>query len=145
MIHQKKSADSDGLTLIEVMLAVSLVGVGMLLLIGAFPSIYATVGTSRDAARALYQGMTVIEEIRALPSSNLEAYIPPALTELGTNEVITVTVLDNAGTEVALPTDFSTVAAGVPDPVEVRVHIWWTDESGRPKTTTLSTKKLLLS
>lgn len=145
MMNQKRSTDSRGLTLIEVMMAVALVGVGMLLLLGTFPSIYATVGTSRDAARAVYQGMTVLEEIRALPSSVLEAYIPPALTELGTNEVITVTVVDNADNEVALPTDLSAIAAGVPDPVEVRVHIWWTDESGRPKTTTLSMKKLLLS
>ena len=145
MIKQKRRTDSAGLTLIEVMLAVAVVGLGMLLLLGTFPSIHGTAGSSRDAARALYHGMTVLEEIRALPSSIFEQYIPPVMTELGTDEVITVTVVDNAGNEVALPADFGAIGPGVPDPVEVRVNIQWTDESGRPKTTTLSTKKLLLT
>ena len=144
-MSQKSRADIDGLTLIEIMIAMSLVAVGMVLLLGAFPSIHGTIGTSRDATRALSHGVAVLEEVRGLPTSAVEAYVPPALNELGTDELITVTVLDNNGNEVALPVDFGTVAAGVPDRVEVRVRVQWTDESGRPKTTTLSMKKLLLT
>jgi len=144
-MNKRNRADIGGLTLIEMMLAMSLVAVGMVLLLGAFPSIHGTIGTNRDATRALSHGMTVLEELRALPTSEVEAYVPPALNELGTDEVITVTVLDNNGNEVALPVDFGTIAAGVPDPVEVRVRVQWTDESGRPKTTTLSMKKLMLT
>ena len=145
IMNQKSGTDAHGLTLIELMIALSLIAVGFVLLLGSFPAIHGTIAATRDTERALYQAMTVLEEIKALPSSELETYIPPALNELGTDEVITVTVLDNAGNEVALPTDFSTVPAGVPDPVEVRIHVQWSDLSGRPRTTTVATKKLLLS
>lgn len=145
MMNHKKSIDCCGLTLIEMMIAISLVAVGLILLLGAFPSIHGTIGTNRDVTRAVSHGLTVLEELRALPTSEVEAYVPPALDELGADELITVTVLDNNGNEVALPVDFGTVAGGVPDPVEVRVRVQWTDESGRPKTTTFSTKKLMLT
>jgi len=145
MIYQKSRPDVSGLTLIELMLAVALVATGFVLLLGAFPSVHGTISTSSNMSQALHHAVTVMEEIRALPTSELEAYVPPALNDLGMDEVITVTVLDNAGNEVTLPADFSTVAAGVPDPVEVRIRVQWTDDSGRPKTTTVSTKKLLLT
>jgi len=140
-MNRRSFADADGMTLIEIMLAVAVLGMGTVLLLGTFPSIQGTVGTSHDIARAVYHGVTVMEEISALPSQELAAYIPPAMDELGADETIAVTIVDNAGNEVPLPTDFSTIAVGVPDPVEVRVHVSWTDQSGRPKMTTVAVKK----
>jgi type II secretory pathway component PulJ len=145
MIYRKSRLDMSGLTLVELMMAVALVATGFVLLLGALPSIHGTISTSSSMSQALHQAVTVLEEVRALPTRELEAYVPPALNDLGMDEVITVTILDWAGNEVTLPVDFSSVAGGVPDPVEVRVRVQWTDESGRPKTTTVATKKQLLT
>lgn len=140
-MNKKHALNTQGLTLIELMLAVSLVAVGFVLLLGAIPAMHGTIKTSRDIAQAVHNGTMIAEEIKALPSTAFETYIPPVMNDLGADEVITVTVLDNAGNEVALPTDLSAIPAGVPDPVEVLVHVQWTDVAGRPKTTTVSTKK----
>lgn len=145
MMYRRSRLDTSGLTLVELMMAVALVATGFVLLLGALPSIHGTITTSSSMSQALHHAVTVLEEVRALPTSELEAYVPPALNDLGMDEVITVTVLDNAGNEVTLPTDFSSIAGGVPDPVEMRVRVQWTDESGRPKTTTVATKKQLLT
>ena len=142
-MNEKRGAGAQGLTLIELMLAVSLVATGFVLLLGSIPAIHGTIRTNRDTAQAVCHGTTIAEEIKSLPSTELETYIPPVMNELGSDEVITVTVVDNAGNEVALPVDFSTIPAGVPDPVQVLVHVQWTDVLGRPKTTTVATKKLL--
>ncbi len=143
MMFGKTRSDVRGLTLVELMMAVALVATGFVLLLGSLPSIHGTISTSSDMSQAVHHAVTVLEEIRALPTTELDTYVPPVLTDLGMDEVIIVTILDNAGTEVTLPTDFGSIPGGVPDPLEVRVRVQWTDESGRPKTTTVSTKKLL--
>lgn len=143
MIEERDKA-TQGVTLIELMVAVSIIAVGVVLLLGSIPAIHGTIAANRDTAQAVYHGTTVVEEIKALPGLELENYIPPALNDLGANETIIVTVLDRAGNEVTLPTDFSTIPAGVPNPTEVLVRVQWTDEFGRPKATTVSTKKLIL-
>jgi len=142
-MNARRGKGDQGLTLIEVVLAVAVLTSGFILLLGSIPGIHGTIRTNRDMARAVHHGATVIEEIKALPSTALESYIPPVMDELGTDEAITVVVFDNSGNEVVLPADFGAVAAGIPDPVEVWVFIQWTDASGRPKTTTVSTKKRL--
>jgi Tfp pilus assembly protein PilE len=131
----------QGLTLIEVVLAVAVLTLGFILLLGSIPSIHGTIKTNRNIAQAVHHGAAVVEEIKSLPTPSLETYIPPVITGLGTDEVITVTVIDNAGNEAVLPTDFSAIAAGIPDPVEVQVYVQWTDDRGRAKMTTVSTKR----
>ncbi len=142
-MSNRRSGNDQGLTLIEVVLAVAVLTIGFIMLLGSIPSIHGTIKTNRDTARAVHHGTTVIEEIKALPSTALASYIPPVMDDLGTDEAITVLVFDNSGNEVVLPADFGAVAAGMPDPVEVWVFIQWTDTSGRPRATTVSTKKRL--
>jgi Tfp pilus assembly protein PilV len=132
---------NSGLTLIELMLAVSLIALGSIMLLAAFPAIRGTIESSEDMAQAVYNGTTVMEEIKALPSTSLPQFVPPTIRDLGGNETISVLVVSNSGDEVALPRDFSTIAGGVPDPVELRVRVAWTDDAGRRKTMTLASKK----
>lgn len=139
-MSNRRGGDNHGLTLIEVVLAVAVLTMGFILLLGSIPSIHGTIKANRDTARALYHGGAIVEEIRALPSPALASYIPPVMNDLGADEVITVILLDNSGNEVVLPADFGAVAAGIPDPAEIQVYIQWTDDHGRPRTTTVSSK-----
>jgi hypothetical protein len=143
-MSSKHHANDQGLTLIEIILAVGVLAVGFVMLLGSIPSIHGTIEMNSDTAQALYHGASIVEEIQALPNSQLESYIPPVMNDLGANEVITVILLDNLGNEVVLPANLGAVPGGVPDPAEIQVYIQWTDDHGRRRITTVSSKKAVI-
>ena len=140
MIRMRK-ASAQGVTLVEVVIAVAMLATGSAWMLSAIPGIHGSINVIGDMGQAVSHGVSVIEEIKALPTATFESYIPPPVTDLGGNATIRVVVFDNSDNEVELPADFSAVAAGIPDPAEVQVFIQWTDNFGRPKATTVSTMK----
>ena len=129
----------SGMTLLELVIAAGILGVGFTLLIGSLLSITVASASSEDRATGASHIATVLEEIRAGSQADFIAYLPPALEELGAGEQVSIVCFAADGSEVAVPVTSGSVADALPNPVEVQVTVTWLDPQGRSVSTSAST------
>lgn len=135
----KRWKEDSGVTLLELVIASSVLAIAFVLIMGGLISTSETNAISEDQALASAQAESVIEEIQGLPYEDLLAYQPPNLQTLGANSTLQVVCLDKGGNQVTLPVDVDTFAGPLPNPTQVTVTVQWTDRRGRPFTSSVST------
>lgn len=139
-LKKKQRLSDAGFTLVELIIASGVVGVGMAMAIGSLISVSTAQRTTEANAVATTLNISVLEEVRNTTSINhVYAFVPPDIRSLGlgASAVVTVTLVDTANNEHALP-----LTGGVPimpNPVEVRSLIQWMDQEGRVRQQQAST------
>lgn len=121
-------ANKGGFTLIESMVAGSVLLVSMVMVAGSLARISQTNAVTQDQAVATAQMMSVSEQIRGMEYTELLAYTPPAFKGLGNSSAIQVTLVDGDGGLVPTPVVNQTT---FPNPLEVKVTVTWRDTLGR--------------
>jgi len=145
--HRFRCADSGtpafstrnaGMTLIEVMIACSIMGISLVMLMGSLMSISSTGKVSEERTIADTHVSSILEEISPRDLDTLLAYQPPGFRGLRSEEV-RVACVDTSGNEVVLPVDPDAPAPTFGNPVEVRVQVSWQDSTNHTQRRTMST------
>ena len=126
--------NTQGMTLLEVMIAAGLMAVALVIIMGCIVSISATSELSEDQAMAAATITSVLEELHSSSFDQVMTYQPPSTTELGASAGVTVTCFDGSGNGYGLPLNPATLTSPLPNPVEVQVTVVWRDKMGRPCT-----------
>lgn len=129
----------DGLTLIELMMAAGVVLVGIVMAMSAIVTISQTSASNEELAIARSHLATVAENLHNAPLETVLAYTPPAMTGLGAEETVTVSIAEADGTLVETPVAADYDDGGLPNPLEVRIDVTWRTGAGRTITEQITT------
>jgi len=127
--------DSAGMTLVELMIAASVIAMALIFALGSIINISETSSLNADQVGAAAAVSSLLEELRAMPFNDLLDFdpLPPVGATPGTMAVMAV-CFDADGAAHALPydADMGPAAADLPNPLEVQVTVTWQDRMGRP-------------
>lgn len=127
---KRRGLSASGLTLVEVMVAATLIAVGLTALIAQMISAYRIGCVNNETNKAQAHLQAALEMVIAMPFANVTATYPSgssvaiAPADPMTNENITVAYADPAA-----------------DPLQITVTINWTAFDGRQRTSSLTTLK----
>lgn len=127
--------NESGFTLIEIMLAAGVVALALSMLFGSMISIgvMGDVAESRADASTTLAG--ILEYTRVLDFEDMLTFVPPEIEGIGVKNVITLECYDAAGGPISLPLTVDGEGGELeipplPNPLEVRATITWSDERG---------------
>lgn len=112
------------------MLAAGVLTLAMVSLFGSLVTVSVAGGMNRDREVAVTHVATVLEELRSLTYDEVLAYQHPAFGNLQPSELVTVDCFKSDGTTLQLPVAAGTLAAPLPNPLQVRCTITWADSRG---------------
>lgn len=124
-------AGNGGFTLVEVMVALSLLAIILASLLGVFDSIMGVSRTSSNLTAATLDAQGVMQEAINYPFDNLLSYTPSKRKSL-MEEDISVYITDEDGAPATEP---------LPDMVRIEVLVTWVDLRGTPARTALKTRR----
>ena len=136
----KRRKTNAGMTLIELMLAVGIVGVTLSVVFSGLMSLSGIGKISESQIKASCALSSIMEEINTISTEQLLSYTPPEIEMPGYEQSIRITLLipaeGNPGeaasvTELDLPVSDTFDRSTLPNPVEVRASIDWIDETNR--------------
>lgn len=131
---------NDGMTLLEVTFAAGVLATALALLFGALLNMRVIGQVASDRSVALAQLASVMEDLRTSNYNSLMDYAQPTnLKGPGVENAVLLECYDKDGKSIPLPwepakdaPDAKPPSAGsMPNPLEVRVTVAWTDEAGR--------------
>lgn len=130
----------EGFSLVELCLAAGIMAVAFLYIIGGVIDANSSnsVITTRMLANAQLE--STLEQLRALPFSNMIVATPLQVRGLGSSATITLAGVNAAGGTVPFPLTNPAVVAALPNPMEVRATITWRDVNGRLLTQSLASQ-----
>lgn len=120
----------SGATLLELMVAASVMAMGLTFLFGSVITISAVGGATEGRNVAITHTSSVMEELRSLTYEEMLAYRPPVLTGLGTSETVVIECFKDDGTSLTLPIDPATLTSPLPNPLPVQCTVSWRDQRG---------------
>lgn len=123
----------SGLTLLELVFAVGVVGVALAFLFGSLVNLSVASNMTQNRAIAATHLATVMEEFKTLDFAQQLAYVPPLFQNLGPSEVVQLEIVLADGSTINLPVDPLTVGV-LPNPMLVRCTVNWLGTSNRPLT-----------
>jgi prepilin-type N-terminal cleavage/methylation domain-containing protein len=136
-----------GMSLIEVMLAISVLAFSFSVVYGSLITMYVLGRTNEDRVRAVTAATGLLEEVQAMDVNALATYTAPEYLSLpGEEHWITADVMvpsdedEEEMTAVPLPLEDMKLAE-LPNPMEVRLTINWVDKDGRGYQYSVSTKR----
>lgn len=134
-VHSRRSGQ-EGMTLIEVMMAVAVLAFSFSVVYGSLISMYMLGRTNEDRVQAVTAVSSLLEEIQAMDMTALADYSTPKINLPGVEHWVTAEVVvpsELSGEEpdiVTLPLTDTSVGS-LPNPAEVRVTLFWKDKDGR--------------
>lgn len=136
-----------GMSLIEVMLAISVLAFSFSVVYGSLITMYVLGRTNEDRVRAVTAATGLLEEVQAMDVNALANYTAPEYLSLpGEEHWVTADVMvpsdedEEEMTAVPLPLEDMKLAE-LPNPMEVRLTINWVDKDGRGYQYSVSTKR----
>ncbi len=137
---RNKAKNTAGMTLIELMFACGVLATGLSLLFGSLISInlIGEVSTNRTVASAELAG--VLEELRTGTLREVLTYTPPELQGPGVERALQLECYDTDGNAVTLPVADLDNLPELPNPLEVKATLVWSDEQGRVFSRAASTR-----
>lgn len=132
-------ADNDGMTLIEIMFAMGILAATLSLLFGSLISISIVGRINEDKAVANTALNSTLEELRNKPLQDLLLYTPETPDHPGVERTVQLECYDDDGAAIAIPMDLEVDAASgalleplpdLPNPLEVKATLLWTNEKG---------------
>ena len=130
-------AKRGGFTLIELMLAITLLVVAMLAAVTSHVSSYNLLRTSSQTNAAMADLRGAMEEALLQPIDNL----PLAGSLFANGQPIAKYAGKSFPTENVVATYPGYAGGAVPDPLQIVLTITWNDYAGRPRTMTVATMK----
>lgn len=129
-------SDQGGMTLVELMFAVGVVGAALAMMFGSLMTVSFLGELSQQRTNAMGQVNSILEEIRGLSREDLLRYRVPAIQNGPGNVNVAVALAYGANNEsYYLPQITSTTTTpptvNLPNPTEVRVLFVWMDARGR--------------
>ncbi|MBN2309265.1 MAG: type II secretion system protein [Candidatus Hydrogenedentes bacterium] len=121
-----------GMTLVEIMIASGIMTIAFVFIMGSIISISTATSCTEEQMLAGATVSSVMEELHSLSYEELLAYQPAAAAQLGATATVTAVCYDVNGGANILPLDPDSLAAPLPNPVEVQVTVTWRDKMGRP-------------
>jgi len=144
MARRLRRRADDGMTLIEVMLAISVLAFSFSVVYGSLITMYVLGRTNEDRVLAVTAATSLLEEVQAMDMSSLSNFkASNYLTLPGEEHWVTADVIipdDDGPSAVPLPLE-SMKVTDLPNPVEVRLSVNWVDKDGRAYQYSVSTMK----
>lgn len=144
MARRLRRSANDGMTLIEVMLAVSVLAFSFSVVYGSLITMYVLGRTNEDRVLAVTAATSLIEEVQAMDMSSVAQFkASNYLTLPGEEHWVTADVIvPGANGPSAVPLPLQSLKVGdLPNPVEVRLAVNWVDKDGRAYQYSVSTMK----
>ena len=135
MARFRPTVRQKGMTLIEVMMAVSVLAFSFSVVYGSLVTMYVLGRTNEDRVRAITAAAALIEEIQAMDINRIATFTPNTTGLLlpGVEHWATVEFVVPEGESfdtVSIPLSDMSVS-DLPNPVEVRLTVNWLDKDGR--------------
>lgn len=134
----------SGFTLLELMIAFSLLTV---LIVGVFSALiqfYTIQDINEKRMTAIGQINSVVDELQSLDQSEILEYIPPQFEASTLNSLLTVSLVEEDGTLAQLPLSSynNAYVDALPNPTEIRINVAVYGKRGRDFSRTVSTMVL---
>ncbi len=132
-------SNNSGMTLIEIMFAMGILATTLSLLFGSLISISVVSRLNEEKAVANTTLNSTLEELRGKPLKDLLFFVPETPEMPGVERTVSLECYDDDGTVLALPLDLEIDADSgalleplpdLPNPLEVKATLLWTDQKG---------------
>lgn len=138
---------NSGMSLIEVTFAMGILATTLSLLFGALISITVIGQVNEDKAVANAELSSVVEAMRGMSLAELLTYTPEAPAHPGVEQTVVLECFDGDAAAIALPMALDLDESGkpvgplpdLPNPVEVKATLLWTNDSGHVYQATITT------
>jgi type II secretory pathway pseudopilin PulG len=131
--------DDAGMSLVEITFAMAILATTLSLLFGSLISITVIGRVNEDKALANTALSSVLEDMRRMPLADLVTYAPELPDHPGVDRTVLIECYNEDGVAVELPlpvegdgaaADVAQVLPDLPNPLEVKATLLWTNESG---------------
>lgn len=135
---RKITANNAGMSLVEIMFAMGILAMTLSLLFGSLISISVVGKVNEEKAVANTAISSTLEALRGMPLKDLLLYTPDLPEKPGVERTVSLECYDDDGVAIPMPMDLAVDENGVlqealpdlPNPLEVKVTMLWTNEKG---------------
>lgn len=131
---KRKPTSQSGMSLLEITFAAGIMATALSLLFGSLISISLLGRLNEDKAVANTALASVLEEVRTMEFTDLMTYTPESPAHPGKERVVTLACYTADGSAIELPLaadeEGNVDIPDLPNPLEVRVSLLWSNEKG---------------